>query len=329
MIDVNVNVDSDLLSSLRGDYSDAFWEFTRDAAEKSTPLTSLVSAQPEKLSREELVKHAQRMFASIRIYAGMDTVGGFFLPVDKNLVPMVQACLSRCIESAVLCDEFFLQLTRMTTTSARSKASQKELLQIWKLLCITCGVVAPHNDSVYDYVFKHLQTIATASVSIEARHAQYCLRHITAAHEKRSRSFPPSAVEQLCAANLSDIQTRVYFLDKQFQTYLHAPATTMAELRQSVRTKIGLPAEIDFYTLFEVFGPKMEREMQPKENVCDIIFKWEKFAETSKSTETLQMTFKRGPLMSEFTRPSTRYVLEGGPGGGLWEPMGGGGVERL
>jgi hypothetical protein len=52
----------------------------------------------------------------------------------------------------------------------------------------------------------------------------------------------------------------------------------MAELRQSVRTKIGLPAEIDFYTLFEVFGPKMEREMQPKENVCDIIFKWEKFA---------------------------------------------------
>ncbi len=120
MIDVNVNVDSDLLSSLRGDYPDAFWEFTRDAAEKSTPLTSLVSAQPEKcglaflclvspyatclcplppspppfhavftcrLSREELVKHAQRMFASIRIYAGMDTVGGFFLPVDKVLSP--------------------------------------------------------------------------------------------------------------------------------------------------------------------------------------------------------------------------------------------------
>ena len=54
------------------------------------------------------------------------------------------------------------------------------------------------------------------------------------------------------------------------------PTTTMAELRQKVKTKIGLAPEMEAYTLFEVFGPKMEREMQPKENVCDILFKWEK-----------------------------------------------------
>ena len=51
----------------------------------------------------------------------------------------------------------------------------------------------------------------------------------------------------------------------------------MTELRQLVKTKIGLPPDIDYYTLFEVFGgAKMEREMQPRETVCDVLFKWEK-----------------------------------------------------
>jgi len=297
-VDLEVNVDAVLLKNLQDEYSNNFWEFTRDAADKVAPLSSLIlptpaqvaaaaaiaaasgslppTSMPSNISKEDLAKHAQRLMASIRIYAGIDTVGGFFVATDKSRIPMVQACISRCIESAVLCDEFFLQLVRMTTTGPRARCSPKESLEIWKLFCIVCGVVAPHNDTVYDYVITHLQNLSNA-VSEEAKHARYCLQNVIISHTKRSRTFPPSAVEQLCAANLSEIQTRVFLLSKQFQTYLHGPHTTMAELRQLVKTKIGLPPDIDYYTLFEVFGgAKMEREMQPKENVCDILFKWEK-----------------------------------------------------
>jgi hypothetical protein len=56
---------------------------------------------------------------------------------------------------------------------------------------------------------------------------------------------------------------------------MHGPNATMAELRQHVRTRIGLATEGDGFTLFEIFG-KMQREMQPKESVCDILYKWEK-----------------------------------------------------
>ena len=54
---------------------------------------------------------------------------------------MVQACISRCIESAVLCDEFFLQLVRMTTTGPRARCSPKESLEIWKLFWCVIALV--------------------------------------------------------------------------------------------------------------------------------------------------------------------------------------------
>jgi hypothetical protein len=73
------------------------------------------------------------MFASIRVYAGLDSTGGFLLATDKDTTMMVQACLVRCIECAVLCDEFFMQLARMTRRPDLSRAPSKEVLQTWKL----------------------------------------------------------------------------------------------------------------------------------------------------------------------------------------------------
>jgi hypothetical protein len=44
---------------------------------------SLSSSTESKYTYEELKGHAERLFASIRIYASIDSVGGFFLPNDK------------------------------------------------------------------------------------------------------------------------------------------------------------------------------------------------------------------------------------------------------
>jgi hypothetical protein len=45
---------------------------------------------------------------------------------------MVQQCIRACLDSAPLCDEFFLQLVRMTTPG-HTKCSSKESLQLWRL----------------------------------------------------------------------------------------------------------------------------------------------------------------------------------------------------
>ena len=43
----------------------------------------LLTGSISNISKEDLAKHAQRLMASIRIYAGIDTVGGFFVATDK------------------------------------------------------------------------------------------------------------------------------------------------------------------------------------------------------------------------------------------------------
>jgi hypothetical protein len=50
-----------------------------------------------------------------------------------------------------------------------------------------CGVIAPHQDTIYDYTVTHLQTASVSGKGAESERAQYCIKALTDAHLRRNR----------------------------------------------------------------------------------------------------------------------------------------------
>ena len=67
-----------------------------------------------------------------------------------------------------------------------------------------CGVVAPHNDTVYDYVITHLRNLSN-TVSEEAKHARYCLQNVVISHTKRSRFVASHSIDYSLTTSVSHL----------------------------------------------------------------------------------------------------------------------------
>ncbi|KAJ3151270.1 cytochrome c oxidase subunit 1 [Geranomyces variabilis] len=217
------------------DYSLADWSFSMRQL-----TTSLIATMDP-----DVEKWAADTAAVIQTFMG--TSGAMGAPVPEIAtcdVGAFQGVIERCVNSVVLTNELYLQLVKHTTSHPNPDGAQ--VLNLWKLLAVVCGVVAP-NGYVLEYAKAHLRkcsvvggaekhpgggaaasgggsTSPGASGAIgksgklplrteEAQHARHCLRMLRKTISTGARRCPPSMDEFLQAAKLTPMRIRFHLLD--------------------------------------------------------------------------------------------------------------------
>ena len=120
------------------------------------------------------------MYASLQIYAGITSSGGFETDDDPMHVSMIQMVISKCLEKEVLCNEFYLQLVKQTTDQPGDQYFISDLcisllnnclfmtnpldpnsrinIQNWRFMALTCGVVVPRSKVIISTFDSHIRT---------------------------------------------------------------------------------------------------------------------------------------------------------------------------
>ena len=76
-----------------------------------------------------------------------------------------------------------------------------------------------------------------------------------------------------------------------------------------VKERVGLPGNVQGYSLFEIFGA-LERNMLPWEKVADAMFKWEKYGKSTNSTKELRLTFKKRLFLGPMRVPDNQVDFD-------------------
>eukprot|EP00800_Vazella_pourtalesii_P006621 TRINITY_DN1866_c1_g1_i1.p1 TRINITY_DN1866_c1_g1~~TRINITY_DN1866_c1_g1_i1.p1 ORF type:complete len:833 (-),score=245.32 TRINITY_DN1866_c1_g1_i1:10-2508(-) len=277
-------------------FKQSYWSYTK--SKLAQPMTNLEG--------EEQEDSAIRMFQSLLFYAGLASSPGVELE-DTSIEVLIQVVIAKCLEKEALCNEFYMQLIKQSTD--QPDPNSRINVQNWRFLSLTCGVVVPRSKALLNYLWAHLKFCALEPNTEEGKYAQYCIRSLQRTIQNKNRKYPPSIQEIVCVVNRSKpvfknpIHTRFYFMDGQFRALEFDAAANVEEVVELVKDRIGLRRTAAGFSVFEVFG-QLERNMLPQEKVADAIFKWEKYARTTRSQKELKLTFKKRLFLKPYTNPT-------------------------
>ena len=277
-------------------YPDRYWSYSK------TRITQPLS----QMSSEGSADLSLRLFASLLVYAGLagSTQGD---EVDPENINLVQVAISKCIEKEDVCNEFYLQIVKQTTDNPYPDS--QENVAAWQMFALVLGVCVPRNPHIRAYIEAHLRLCATNGGE-EAAYAQFCQTCMARTTENRNRKYPPSKREIQMVRDRRPIIARFYFTGGEFRTFAFDAAATTAEVVTMLMEKLGLPrGPQSGFSLFEVFGP-LQRNMLHWEKVADAMFKWEKYAKTSKMTHELQLTFKKRIFLAPHVVPKLQAEFD-------------------
>lgn len=269
-----------------------YWSYEKRAL--SQPLTNM--------STEETEEIAQMTFQSLLVFAWLAREGGYAEPDDTGHVSLVQSVIHRCLEKEDVCNEFYLQLIKQTTD--QPDPDGKVNLQNWRFMALILGVVVPRNTAILGMINTHLKLYSSDPDTEEGKFAQFCRQCMLRTIENKNRKYPPSKQEIGCVTRRSQVYARFYFMDGEFRALMFDSAATTAEVVAMIKDRIGLPASVDGFSLFEVFGA-LERNMLPWEKVPDAIFKWEKYAKNTRAVKELRLTFKKRLFLGPYEIPKS------------------------
>jgi hypothetical protein len=112
----------------------------------------------------------------------------------------------------------------------------------------------------------HLKWCALNAETEEGKYAQFCQKAIQRILETKNRKYPPSKVEVLCIVKRQPIHARFHFMDGEFRSLSFDSAATTHEVVTTIKERIGLPPNVQGFSLFEIFGA-LERNMLAWEKV--------------------------------------------------------------
>ncbi|KAJ3153343.1 cytochrome c oxidase subunit 1 [Geranomyces michiganensis] len=249
-------------SAAHDDYSLADWSFS--LRQLTTSLMASVDPESETWAAD----------TSAVIFTFLGTPGAIGAPAPEIAtcnIGAFQEIIQRCIDSISLTNELYLQLIKQTTNHPDPDSPQ--VLNLWKLLAVVCGVVAP-NGYVLEYAKAHLRkcsvvggaekhsggaaaagggsTSPGASIAIgkggktalrteEAQHARHCLRMLRKTTSTGARRCPPSVDEFLQAAKLTPMRIRFHLLDGSSHAVPIEPSDTSDVIFSALLDKMKVP----------------------------------------------------------------------------------------
>ncbi|EDQ90831.1 uncharacterized protein MONBRDRAFT_15843, partial [Monosiga brevicollis MX1] len=267
-------------STYERDFPERFWAYSKSKLPQ--PLSVMDSEDSQEM--------ALRIYASLLVYAGLASTGGYETPGDVKHYQLVQNVIGRCLEKEDVCNETYLQLIKQTTD--QPDVDSRINVQNWRMFALLLGVVVPRDKEVLAYITAHLRSRGLDMASEEGKWAQFCRTVMARTLQNKNRKYPPSQVEIDCVSAMQPIHARFYFMDGEFRALKFDSAATTSEVVATIKERMGLSSAVQGFSLFEVFGT-LERNMLAWEKVGDAIFKWEKYARSTRSDKQLQLTFKK------------------------------------
>eukprot|EP00036_Acanthoecidae_sp_10tr_P012400 CAMPEP_0206295594 /NCGR_PEP_ID=MMETSP0106_2-20121207/5245_1 /ASSEMBLY_ACC=CAM_ASM_000206 /TAXON_ID=81532 /ORGANISM="Acanthoeca-like sp., Strain 10tr" /LENGTH=2074 /DNA_ID=CAMNT_0053726249 /DNA_START=150 /DNA_END=6370 /DNA_ORIENTATION=- len=289
-------------TSLTGDssyeemYPEHYWKYHKRKINQT--LTIMNSVESEEI--------ALRNWVSLLIFAGLETKGGYEEPNDTGMVLMVQAVIQNCLEKEDICNEFYVQLIKQTTD--QPDPNSRINVANWRFFVLTLCVVVPRNPSLLAYMWAHLRR-CSAETNEEGKYAQFAQKCLQRTLDNANRKYPPSKQEIASVMNREQVFSRFYFMDGTFRPFSFDPAQTTAEVVALIKERIGLPSNVQGFSLFEVFG-SLARNMLPYEKVADAIYKWEKYGRKTRSPAELRLTFKKRLFVGPHVIPKNNVEFD-------------------
>ncbi|KAJ3026859.1 UNVERIFIED_CONTAM: cytochrome c oxidase subunit 1, partial [Siphonaria sp. JEL0065] len=294
---------SDAPDDLVADYSEADWVFS------TTKLVASILAP-----QHEASDFAMNLNIFILEYIGL--AKGVEVPnrLSKLTAPVaayiqrMQRLFEQCLEKPVLSNELYLQIIKMTNSDKVSYAST----QMWKLMCISVGVVIPTIPEIMEYLKAHLRRCEAVdpkdkSEKERSKYANYALKTLYQTIRGGKRMYPPSTEEIGCAMKCSPMTIRFYALNRQFRALPIHPFDSIESIYCNLMDKFGL-AEASGFAIYQYYA-KSELALFAEDKISDVIFKCEKASFASQTSDKVHFIIKKR-LFDEPLKPSDHPTEE-------------------
>jgi len=231
----------------------------RDLDEEATQaFKNIMSYMGDRSSSKEPLAHAKKL-----IFNAMNNPGG-------------------------LRDEIYLQLCKQTTANPNLDSEMKG----WELMNL-CLASFPPSKQLRKFLAKYFQQVAETEESHESvqEFALECLKKLPKIIALGQRKFVPSSEEFKYLKQRAEVPVRIYLVDGTFKTLMVDSYTFARDVENLLFQKFNLTLQTPF-ALYEADAntPNVERLLEPKERVLDVMSSWEIHAEEAKAADTKQQT---------------------------------------
>lgn len=174
------------------------------------------------------------------------------------------------IAPAGLRDEVYMQLCKQTTENPKVDSTVKG----WELMVYCLSTFPPS---------KHLKTFLQAFIDknmaddtrpqVQAL-AKYCNERMPVIVKMGQRKHVPSKVELECLKKMQPVPIKINLINGEQKTFTVDSYTMVSDVNALMAKKQNLTCDTPF-ALYESAGDNVERILDPKERVLDILASWE------------------------------------------------------
>ncbi|RDD47470.1 Unconventional myosin heavy chain 6 [Trichoplax sp. H2] len=203
---------------------------------------------------------------------------------------LAQQLLNAIIADNELCNEFYLQIIKQTTD--HPDPTSRVNTRNWQLLSAAVWTALSSNKLILDLLSAHLNKYMLEANTDQGKYAQFCLKGLARVREKKNRKFAPSIKEIKCLIRRRPMHARFYFMDGEFRALEFDSVTTIDEITELIKRRIGLLPSAFGFSLYECRN-SLERSINDSEKVADVLSKWDLYSRVENDTTEVKLTFKK------------------------------------
>jgi len=191
----------------------------------------------------------------------------------KDPIKHVKKMLRNLMQSpAGLRDEAYMQLCKQTTDNPRIESTTKG----WELMVLCLATFPPSKrlkDFLMDYIGRTISSVNGNPNIIKL--AKCCKLWLPQIVKMGQRKHYPSKLEIKCLIDVKDVPIKVHLVDNTtFKTFNVTPYNLVKDVEEWLIEKYNLTA-IDPFALYEQADENVERILDSKDRILDVMASWE------------------------------------------------------
>jgi len=201
------------------------------------------------------------------------------------------------VAPAGLRDEVYMQICKQTTSNPRMESTIKG----WELMSF-CLCTFPPSKHLRTFLTEFInKNIADTTRPKIVEMAQLCAERLNTIIKLGQRKQVPSKLELECLMENRPVPVKVGLVNDTFKTFTVDSFTFVKDVNESLAKKFNLVCETPF-ALYEVADHNVERLLDPKDRILDVMAAWENLEKEEKEEKDKKEKKEKvkGPLYNAF-----------------------------